>query len=94
MQGLLPPQVLSNPLRGLQAADVAFRVLAYPDEMESTLARLEASPMVGEYIDLPKMRRVWRSVQKSVNINNTFQCGSILLRGILAGLFLLRFNGE
>jgi asparagine synthase (glutamine-hydrolysing) len=94
MQGLLPPQVLSNPLRGLQAADVAFRVLAHPDEMVSTLARLDASPIVGEYLNLPKMRQVWRSLQKSVNVDNTSQCGSILLRGILAGLFLLRFHGE
>lgn len=94
MQGLLPPQVLSNPLRGLQAADVALRVLAHPDEMESALLRLEASPIVGGYLDMPKMRRVWRSLQKSVDANNTHQCGSILLRGILAGLFLLRFYGE
>jgi asparagine synthase (glutamine-hydrolysing) len=94
MQGLLPAKVLSNPLRGLQAADIAFRVLAYPDEMESTLTRLEASPMVGEYLDLPKMRRVWRSLQKSIDANNTTECGSILLRGILAGHFLLRFQGE
>jgi len=94
MQGLLPPQVLSNPLRGLQAADVAWRVVAHPGEMESALFRLEGSPIVGDYLDLPKMRRVWRSLQKSVNTNNTHQCGSILLRGILVGLFLLRFHDE
>ncbi len=94
MQGLLPQQVLSNPRRGQQAADVAWRVAAYPDEMETTLRQLEHSQFVGDYLDLPKMRRVWRSIQDSVNAKNTIQCGSILLRGILAGLFLLRFHGD
>lgn len=93
MQGLLPQQVLSNSYRGTQAADVALRVLDHPKDMKSTLSRLESSPIVGDYLDLPKMHQVWRSLQKSVNVNNTRECGSILLRGILTGLFLLRFDG-
>jgi asparagine synthase (glutamine-hydrolysing) len=94
MQGLLPQRVLSNTKRGLQSADVAWRVAAHPDEMETTLSRLERSGVVADYLDIPKMRRVWRSIQVSINAENTSQCRNILLRGILAGLFLLRFNGD
>jgi asparagine synthase (glutamine-hydrolysing) len=94
MQGLLPPQLLSNPLRGLQSADVAWRLLAHPEEMESVLRRLEVSPIAGEYLDLPTMRGVWASIQKSVNVKNSYQCRAVLLKGIMAGLFLLRFEGD
>jgi asparagine synthase (glutamine-hydrolysing) len=94
MRGLLPQEVLTNQMRGKQSADIARRTAAHPDEMERILNRFESSAVVGEYLNLPGMRRVWRSIQDSVNINNSSQCGSILLKGALVGLFLLRFSGE
>ena len=76
----------------VQAADLGYRLLATLPEVQSTLARLEQSPLAREVLDLPKMHQVLHDLQKQVNPTTTNQCVTILTRGMMAGLFLLRFD--
>ncbi len=88
MEGLLPGEVQGNTLRGLQAADVAFRLRSHPEEMESTLARLERNALVASYLDLPLMRRVWHETRGKVTPSTSRRAATLLLRGIMCGCFV------
>lgn len=92
MAGLMPPRVLWNSRKGLQAADLGPRVLNSASEIIEILNQLERSPLGREYLDLVKMQRVLDSLKVRVTPENTNQCASILLRGLMAGIFLLRFE--
>lgn len=86
------PQVQWNTLRGLQAADIGWRLLDSQAEIADALAQLERSPLARHYLELPLMWRVLRSLQTGVTPQNTAACGTMLLRGLMAGLFLRRFE--
>jgi hypothetical protein len=81
-----------NTLRGLQAADIGWRLLDSQAEIADALAQLERSPLARHYLELPLMWRVLRSLQTGVTPQNTAACGTMLLRGLMAGLFLRRFE--
>ena len=89
MTGLLPNTVRLNQQRGLQSADLAGRLLASRNEVDATLAEVDTSP-ANRYVDLNKMRQAWSNLLQEDNALNTHRAGTILLRGLLAGLFLNR----
>ncbi len=88
MEGLLPPEIQWNTVRGRQAADVALRLLDHRDEMEATLHGLESTPAVAEYLDLATLRAAWQALQAQVTTQTAQQATTLLLRGVMAGLFL------
>jgi asparagine synthase (glutamine-hydrolysing) len=88
MEGILPPEVQWNSLRGRQAADVAPRLLAQRGEMEATLDRLERNSAVTSCLDLPLMRRVWNELAEKATPRTSRRAATILLRGIMCGCFL------
>jgi asparagine synthase (glutamine-hydrolysing) len=88
MEGLLPPEVQWNTIRGRQAADVALRLLDHRDEMEATLRGLESTPAVAEYLDLTALRAAWQALQAQVTPQTAAKAMTLLLRGVMAGLFL------
>jgi asparagine synthase (glutamine-hydrolysing) len=88
MEGLLPPEVQWNTIRGRQAADVALRLLDHRDEMEATLCGLESTPAVAEYLDLTALRAAWQALQAQVTPETAAKAMTLLLRGVMAGLFL------
>jgi len=75
----------------LQAADLGQRMLATLPEVQGLMARLEQSELAREVLDLAKMNRVLQALQKQINTETTRQCDTILMRGLMAGMFLLRF---
>ena len=91
MDGLLPPEVQWNTIRGRQAADVALRLLDHRDEMEAVLGSLESAPAVTEYLNLPALRSAWQALQAHVTPQTAQQATTLLLRGVMAGLFLQQF---
>jgi asparagine synthase (glutamine-hydrolysing) len=91
MQGYLPDAVRLNTRRGLQAADLGRRVLESKGEVQYALRRLEQHELARQMLDLPRMEAVLASLQSGPNPQNTAACGSILLRGLMTGIFLLRF---
>jgi asparagine synthase (glutamine-hydrolysing) len=56
MRERLPREVLSNPLRGLQAADWFERLVAARPRLEEELAGFERSPLVRNALDLERLR--------------------------------------
>lgn len=92
MSGYLPERVLRNRRMGMQAADIAQRIVNHRSEMSTALAKLEQSELARQYLDLPKMRSVFDSVQHKIDRENSVDCIMILLRGLMVGLFLLRFD--
>jgi asparagine synthase (glutamine-hydrolysing) len=92
MAGCLPERVLWNRRRGVQAADVAQRLIHHRSELDAALASLERSELARHYLDLPKMRTVFESVQHRIERKSIGQCSLVLLRGLMVGLFLLQFD--
>jgi asparagine synthase (glutamine-hydrolysing) len=88
MEGLLPPEVQWNTVRGRQAADVALRLLDHRDEMETALRGLESTPIVGEYLDLKALRAAWQALQAEVTVQTSQKATTLLMRGVMAGMFL------
>ncbi len=92
MLGLLPDEVRLNTRRGRQAADLGHRLLAELPQVQALMAQLEASELARTVLDLPKMKAVLDALQAEVNRETTFQTMTILTRGLMAGMFLLRFE--
>jgi len=93
MKDLMPAAVLDNNRRGLQAADIGRRLLAHFDETESALQHIERSELAGHCLDLPLMRRTLYQARHNLDAKVTGELGTIFFRGLMVGLFLLRFDG-
>jgi asparagine synthase (glutamine-hydrolysing) len=91
MQGYLPDAVRLNTRIGLQAADLGQRVLENRDEIETVIAEMEQHDLTRQVLDIPRMRNVLTSLEHGLTPQNTTECSEILMRGLMAGLFLLRF---
>jgi len=94
MEGILPPKVQWNSLRGKQAADIGWRVRKNCEQIASGLDMLEKSDLAREYLDIWKMRLVIQALKNQVDTRASFQCETILLRGLMVGLFLLSFEKD
>jgi asparagine synthase (glutamine-hydrolysing) len=90
MQGRLPDQVRLNRKRGRQNADIVPRLRGCAAEVENVLDELVRSP-AAEYVDVEYMRRVWRMNQTHDTSEVRVAANQILLRGIMAGLFVNGF---
>ena len=91
MQAYLPDAVRLNTRRGLQAADLGKRVLNSRSEVEAALASLEQHDLSRQILDIPRMAEVLASIERDLTPKNAAECTTILMRGLMAGLFLLRF---
>ena len=92
MADYLPEQVRWNRRIGVQSADLGQRIVDHRSDMTTALARLERSELARHYLDLPKMRGVFESLQHRIDRENNAQSGMVLLRGLMVGLFLLQFD--
>ena len=88
MDGLLPDVVRLNRKRGRQAADLGQRLSNASNEVNQVLANLQASEACS-YIDLAKLQAVWADIQQEKSKDTTRKAGSILMRGLNAGMFFL-----
>ncbi len=88
MAGILPPEVQWNRVRGIQAADLAYRLLDHPAETEDALGVMERSALAAEYLDIPALRRSWEDLQAAVTRETSSRASILLLRGLMAGFFL------
>lgn len=89
MDGYLPDTVRLNTRRGIQAADLGFRLVQHHAEMDDALRSLQASPRARAALDLARMQTIWHALQTRVNAETTAPVGTILLRGVMTGFFLL-----
>lgn len=92
MRGRLPDDVRLNPRRGLQAADVVLRLRASAAEVEAALDEVARGP-AAEYFDAGPLRRGWALVQNENTPGAFRDAGSLVLRALMAGLFVNEFHG-
>jgi asparagine synthase (glutamine-hydrolysing) len=92
MAGYLPKKVLWNRNKGIQSADIAQRIVEHRCEIGLALTKLERSELACHYLDLPRMRTIFEAVQHKIDGDSFGQSTLILLRGLMVGQFLLRFE--
>ena len=91
MKGRLPDEVRLNRRRGRQAGDLVPRLRACAAEVETALDELSHGPAAG-YLDVPYMVEVWRMIQTQDTPEAFRKAGTVLTRGIMAGLFVNGFG--
>jgi asparagine synthase (glutamine-hydrolysing) len=94
MWGLLPEQVLSNRLSGLQAADWYEKLAGERGELARQLKELDQSPLVRRMIDLPRLARALETwPERGWHRADIFQEYNLALtRGLSGGRFLRWFE--
>ena len=92
MREMLPPGVLLNQRRGRQAADIVERVVKIREELKEQLDILTESLLARTYLDLPKMKAIVTHLQNPSDRMTAGRVTSVLLRGLMVGLFLQRFE--
>lgn len=91
LAGLLPDAVRLQRKRGRQAADLGFRVAANQAELAAALAYLRRHALAAELLDLARMEQVLAHAAANPVTVSHRECGLLLLRGVMIGLFLCRF---
>jgi len=89
MTGVLPEEVRWNSVRGKQAADVGRRLLDHREEMEEELRSLASHGAVAAYLDCRALREAWQALITEITPHTNRQAASLLLRGIMAGRFIM-----
>jgi asparagine synthase (glutamine-hydrolysing) len=94
MAGRLPPEVLANRKRGLQAADWFERLSGARPEIGAELDRLERSDLAHRMLDLARMRRLvecWPQEGWDTDPLKR-EYGLLLQQGLMVGRFLRWFE--
>lgn len=93
MAGRLPPEILHNTRRGLQAADWLERVRRHGDELEAELARFERSEPARRILNLTAIRQLLDRVLHSDAADSPHLLAARMVfdRGFMMGRFLCSF---
>ena len=94
MEGVLPPEIQWNTVRGRQGADVSYRILHHREEMDAALDRLAANPLVTSYLDVVLMRSIFDELKEEVTPQRAVRAAGTLLRGVMCGCFLEDASGS
>jgi asparagine synthase (glutamine-hydrolysing) len=94
MRGRLPDAVLHARRRGLQAADIGFRLLRERDLALDLIARIERSPEASFFVDGRKLRETLRALEQRVDAASTTRLVHVLLPGLSVGTFLAAGPGR
>jgi asparagine synthase (glutamine-hydrolysing) len=86
----LSAPVLNGERKGLQAADVGYRILRELPAFRAALDSLDLLPEAKEMLDMPLLHRSLEDLVAKVDPDTTARAGMILLRGLGVGLFLRR----
>ncbi len=90
----LPAEVLNTSCRSLQSADIGQPVAESRSEIAASLERIGSSPLVWEYLNLPYIQSIVDSVGRDAAQVPTTQVGTVLLRGLVVGVFLSQFESK
>ncbi len=89
MQGLLPDEVLWNTRRGLQAADLHYRIGADLQSWQKLVNSFSGSDFINGIIDCDKIKRCLDNLSNNQSYNEFV---SIVTRGCMAGMWLYENN--
>lgn len=90
----MPEPVLYVQRKGLQAADVGYRILRELPAFQQCLNSLDSLPEARNILDMPLMHRCLQGLIAKVDPETTSNATTILLRGLGVGLFLRRLSGS
>jgi asparagine synthase (glutamine-hydrolysing) len=65
MRGKIPDNVLFEKRKGLQSADIAYRVKAQSDEITETVYAVNQSAVANEYINTKELAETWKTYLKA-----------------------------
>jgi asparagine synthase (glutamine-hydrolysing) len=88
MAGRLPDEVRWNRRRGWQAADLPFRLRQCAREVSACLEAVAKSSAAAEVIHPQRLSAAWQAVLTQAGTESLVSSGSILMPGLMAGLFL------
>jgi asparagine synthase (glutamine-hydrolysing) len=91
MKGILPDKVLYNTKRGQQSADMLERIKQDLPEIKNIIDSLKKSPICNHYLDVQKIEAALPFIERNSLLSHQ-QISRVLLRGIMFGLFLQRFE--
>lgn len=87
MAGKLPDEVLLNPRKGRQSADIGARAFKYGEEIEHVLTQMKESASISSMVDMEKARKLWDK-NKSLQPDYDFKFLAAFFRTLsLAGCF-------
>lgn len=92
MKQKLPPKVLWNNQRGLQTADIVWRLQEDMAALRKTCTQLSRSSLAQKYIDLPKITNILHILQTRPPLEVPNDHIRAFYRGIMIGVFLLHFE--
>jgi asparagine synthase (glutamine-hydrolysing) len=96
MAGRLPPAVLHNPKRGIQAADWAEQLWAQRASIQADLARIAQNRTAQQVLDLPRIRQLADRLHQPgwSGANHFADYQWVLLSGLMFGHFILWFEAN
>lgn len=86
----MPEQVLVQKQKGLQAADLGYRIAKELPAFQDRLRSFASVPYAQELLDLPLLDRCLASIAAKVNPESTYLAYTTLVRGMGVGIFLKR----
>jgi|ERR1051326_3882967 hypothetical protein len=90
VEGLVPPAVQWNTIPGRQGADIPLRLRADAQNVTKAIEEIAKCAAAIEFLDLPRMRARWASLQGELGPESLEQAGE-LTRTLLVGRFLARW---
>jgi asparagine synthase (glutamine-hydrolysing) len=91
LEGLVPPEVQWSRRRGLQGADIAFRLRVDAAAVDAAIARVEASPLARSYVNAGALRTAWDEIRRDPGAPG-LTASATLTGGLNVTLFILRFE--
>lgn len=88
MADRLPPEVLWNRRRGVQSADLVWRLRDEAADVDAVLEACAAHPLASAVLDVPWLREVWARLRVEHDRAAHRDAVAILSRGIMMGIFL------
>ena len=93
LAGQAPPEVVSNPQRGVQCPEFLNRLLPRRAEFLATIEELERSPMARNCLDLPRLKSLAHSLPTEPAAAHYIPYAAVLERGLHAGRFIRWVEG-
>ena len=90
MAGIMSPKTLYEQKIGRQSADIEYRVLAHPAEMDEMLNQLFKNPYFCHIFNVKQMTTFWQDMKDQKPVSD-YQVNS-LMKAVMAGLFFEKNN--
>lgn len=90
----LPDEILTNNVRGLQAADLVWKLKQEAENIDHILDQFAHDPYICDVIDVQLVCRIWKNITSAENNSRSLHLSAygIFLNAIATGLFILKYK--